>query len=316
MNILPINNLLNLSLYLFSASILIFVSAVIYKYSNWYSQIRDLKNIRSVKKRLHFIGRFCIALFSLALILFSLGYYLNKYYLFDLFSPFLFIIGLSIFGWNINYKHKGFTTSNNNNLEKTLSQEQGQKNKKNDQEFIDNYIKNQIIYEELKDSKNIQFIVEMIYRRYKFHLVNAEISCNFYRNKAKFFTYIIPIYSAILTFILTTKFNPDIFNISITSEYSNFFLSLIGLGLTILTIINSYLSPLEKALQSSNILIELEEWIMIFISGIISHIRKNGHIEREQELIKFLHEQDEKMTKIGKKLLDIDTPGGKSRSDY
>ena len=104
MNILSINNLLNLSLYLISASILIFVSAVIYRYSNWYSQIIVLKNIRSAKKILHLIGRFCVALFSLALILFSIGYYLNKYYLFDFFSPFLFIIGLSIFFGNFSYK--------------------------------------------------------------------------------------------------------------------------------------------------------------------------------------------------------------------
>ena len=106
MNILSINNLLNLSLYLLSASILIFVSAVVYKNFYWYRQINKRKNIESTKKKLHYIGRFCVALFSLALTLLAVGYYVQKYYLFDLFSPFLFIIGLYIFFWNLSYKSK------------------------------------------------------------------------------------------------------------------------------------------------------------------------------------------------------------------
>jgi len=156
----------------------------------------------------------------------------------------------------------------------------------------------------LEDEEEIKHLLTMVYRRYIWHLTRVRKSKRIYGDRANFLSSAIPIYSAILTFFLTT----DLFDMLLGKDgamFSTPFLSIMGFGLTVMTILDSSWQPHEKSVELSNILISLNSWLMDF-NVKITEIIHNDKDERDNfrsMLMTLIMQKDEEMTEIGKKIL-------------
>jgi hypothetical protein len=104
-------------------------------------------------------------------------------------------------------------------------------------------------------------------------------------------TLLIPCYSAILTWVASVSNHPLFAN----------HIGLLGLFLTILTIINSGLKPSEKYITASHILVSLHDWEMDFVINF--HIKIQNKNERDK-LYEWLLQKDKALSKIGSEIVD------------
>ncbi len=128
--------------------------------------------------------------------------------------------------------------------------------------FFDFFV-NKILGNYLKDEQQLSNLLEMVYRRYLWHLVSTRNLQKIYNRRANFLSAVIPIYSAVLTFFLTTNLF-DLFLDRNKQIFSSVFLSIMGFGLTIMTILDANSKHYDKSLELSNILIALNSWLTGF----------------------------------------------------
>lgn len=167
-------------------------------------------------------------------------------------------------------------------------------------DFFQNIVPNKY----LEDEEEIKHLLTIVYRRYIWHLTRVRKGKKIYAERANFLSSAIPIYSAILTFFLTT----DLFDMVLGKNAAIFsapFLSILGFGLTVMTILDSSWQPHEKSVELSNVLIALNSWLMDFNVAItkIIHQAKDERDNFRNELINLIMQKDEEMTEIGKKVL-------------
>ena len=288
MNIFLINNLLNLSLYLIFVSILIFIFAVIYRYSDFYRKIEG-KRKKNIKKMLNFVGRICVALFSFALILFSLGYYLNEHYLFTFLSPFLFIIGLSIFFGNLSYKSKigldKYNLSQSDKKIENIFKDTADKDFENIKKITD------IIVDKKVDKATIEIISQLL-DRYHFHAKNAYKA----QMKYRFFGYFFSIGTIVLGVIVAVIPFIDIPLLSV----------LIGAIVAMIGPINSAYKFSSNFESCAKALIELHNWSLKFAIDLQKAL--NDNLNTLDKLSSFLLQKDQEISAIGAKLPSIMMP--------
>lgn len=208
----------------------------------------------------------------------------------------LFNFGGRSFSDNIKFKKD---TSNKSYRESILRNEQIGK----DDLFAFDFF-NKSLDEYLNEKEYIKDLLSIVYRRYIWHLIRVRRLKAGYAWKANLLNLIIPLYSAVLTFFLTT----DIFDIipnQNSTISSKAFLSAGGFGLTIITILDSTWKPYQKSLELSNALIELNSWLVEFNIELLKILREISEEPRngEDKIICFALERDKAMTEIGEQLL-------------
>ena len=113
----------------------------------------------------------------------------------------------------------------------------------------------------------------------------------------------IPIVSALITFLASLNTpagkQSTLYFINLLIPY----LPIIGLLLTILTILNSVYNPIEKSLAASHTLIRLHDWEMTLFNGLTKH-KVNGH----STLDNFLFDMDKKLSTIGENIASLLVP--------
>ncbi len=143
----------------------------------------------------------------------------------------------------------------------------------------------------IPDDHRRQLLIDVA-ERYKFHIDLAIADSKRYGALVYSLSLLIPIYSAILTFIISSDLS-----------WSKIIQGLLGLGLTILTIISNTLKPYEKYTSACNILIRFRDWRTNFIDSF-----KGVNFSSEDELYKLLKIKDEEISEISKTMLEQLTP--------
>jgi hypothetical protein len=141
------------------------------------------------------------------------------------------------------------------------------------------------------------------HERYEYHLDLATKNRKSFRNAHYFLTYTIPIYSAIFTYMASN----DII-------HSRSTLGLIGLVLTIMTIVASILKPYGHCIAAMQALIDLNTWKTDFI-GSLSTLRLEADKLNTKSLYEFLQRKDLEMSKIGAALMDLIPKSSASTKD-
>lgn len=137
-----------------------------------------------------------------------------------------------------------------------------------------------------------KFLLLEIVNKYNFHFEIAANMKGKYETINWLFSICIPIYSAILTFILAGTF-----------ESIRVYLPFLGLGLTIFTILSSVIKPYERSKSASNLLITLNDWKVAFIVGLNEYIEP-AKIEQSETLIDFLVNKNNELSGIGESMLE------------
>lgn len=130
------------------------------------------------------------------------------------------------------------------------------------------------------------------YGRYDYHLSIARKNHVFFRNAHYLLSFLIPIYSAFFTYIVSN----DLLK-------SRSILGAIGLFLTILTIVSSILNPYERCLSAGDILISLSNWktdLMISLGNIQPELEQS----QKTSLYELLKRKDQEMSKIGEAMME------------
>ena len=154
-----------------------------------------------------------------------------------------------------------------------------------------------LIKKDFKDREDTQEMILVVYRRYIWHLRCFRNAQYFYKNWDERFGIFIPIYSTILTFLLSTNIIQDLLNNPILSRN---ILAILSLILSIVTVLNSTMAPHQKSVELSNILIKLNTWIIDFISGLVE---KRDNREGDKQMNEFLKTMDDQITKLGERAL-------------
>jgi hypothetical protein len=140
-----------------------------------------------------------------------------------------------------------------------------------------------------------QYLCQLLidtYDRYDYHLSVAIKNHVFFRNMHYFLSFSIPIYSACFTYIVSNDL-----------LMSRSLLGLIGLFLTILTIVLSILKPYERCIAAGDILIILSEWKTDLTIG-LGNIQRERDEAQEQSLYEFLKTKDQELSKIGEAMME------------
>jgi hypothetical protein len=143
----------------------------------------------------------------------------------------------------------------------------------------------------IPDDHRRQLLIDVA-ERYKFHLDLVISNSKFYGTLVYSLSLLIPIYSAILTFIISSDLS-----------WPKTIQGLLGLGLTILTIISNSLKPYEKYITACNILIRFRDWRMNFIESF-----KKVDLSSEDALYELLKTKDGEISEISKTMLEQLTP--------
>lgn len=154
---------------------------------------------------------------------------------------------------------------------------------------IKDFIENNYIPKMTNDSE--KYLLLQIVDRYIYHFDGATKAKGVYETINWLFSICIPVYSAILTFILAGTF-----------ESIRIYLPFLGLGLTILTILSSVLKPDERSTSASEILITLNDWKISLIVGLNEHI-EHKNIEKKEILLNFLVNKNDELTKLGETII-------------
>ncbi len=143
----------------------------------------------------------------------------------------------------------------------------------------------------LSDQYLSQLLIE-VFGRYNYHLEIAKKNHKFFRNTNYAFSFLIPTYSAFLTYIISN----DLIN-------SKPVLGFFGLFLTILTIISSILKPYERCISAAEALLALSHWK----TDLIVHF---GHLNDELDestkkkaLYELLQRKDQEISRLGEAMM-------------
>ena len=156
-----------------------------------------------------------------------------------------------------------------------------------------------LIKDGFKERKEIQQEIKMVYRRYVWHLLCFRGAKRGYAKWDKRFLIFIPVYSTVLTFLLSTNIIDSFLN---NSEVENNILAVLSLILSIVTVVNSTIKPHEKSVELSNLLIKLNTWMLDFMEGLIE---KKDNKEGDREMNLFLKNMDDRITQLGERSLII-----------
>ncbi len=154
---------------------------------------------------------------------------------------------------------------------------------------IKGFIEDNYIPKMTNDSE--KYLLLQIVDRYIYHFDGATDAKSVYEAINWLFSICIPVYSAILTFILAGTF-----------ESIRIYLPFLGLGLTIFTILSSVLKPYERSTSASEILITLNDWKISLIVGLNEHIEQNN-TEQKETLLNFLVHKNDELTKLGETII-------------
>jgi hypothetical protein len=102
-----------------------------------------------------------------------------------------------------------------------------------------------------------KFVADLI-ARHKYHTRLAEQLNSRYKTWTPLLLILIPVYSAILSFLTTGVIE------------SKLYLGLLSLVLTVATILNSIIKPAEKFISSAAVLVQLKDWEADLALGLIS----------------------------------------------
>lgn len=137
-----------------------------------------------------------------------------------------------------------------------------------------------------------QLLVE-IFGRYTYHLDIAKKNHRFFRNANYVFSFLIPTYSAVLTYIISNDF-----------VNSKAVLGLFGLFLTVLTIVSSILKPYERCISAADVLIILSDWKTDLIVNLGSIELEPDETQRSKALYVLLQRKDQEISKVGEAMME------------
>ena len=128
-----------------------------------------------------------------------------------------------------------------------------------------------------------------ILKRYLFHRYYAQKAHRNYETLSQILNILIPILSAILTAI---------------ADFGLKYLWLLGLTLTIITILNSLLKPTEKFTKFAQARIRLQEWEVDFSIKLSAILKDNPNRNNEYTFDKLLEEKNEQLSGIVNNMAD------------
>ncbi len=153
----------------------------------------------------------------------------------------------------------------------------------------------------ISDKYLSQLLIE-VFGRYNYHLESAKKNAKFFSNTNYLFSFLVPTYSAFLTYIISNDFIK-----------SKEILGIFGLFLTILTIVASILKPYERCISAVDVLIVLSNWKTDLIVNLGS-IDESGldEVQKKKALYELLHRKDQEISKVGKAMMENLTPKSNS----
>ncbi|MBL1174514.1 hypothetical protein [Pantanalinema sp. GBBB05] len=137
-----------------------------------------------------------------------------------------------------------------------------------------------------------QLLIE-IFGRYHYHLDIAKKNHKFFRNANYFFSFLIPTYSAFLTYAVSNDF-----------INSKAILGLLGLFLTILTIVASILKPYERCISSADALIVLSDWKTDLIVNLGNLESELDQVQKSKSFYELLQRKDQEISKVGEAMME------------
>jgi len=128
-----------------------------------------------------------------------------------------------------------------------------------------------------------------ILKRYLFHRYSAQKAHRNYEILSQILNIMIPVLSATLTAI---------------ADFGLKYFWLLGLTLTIITILNSLLKPTEKFTQFAQSRIRLQEWEVDFSIKLSAILKENKNVSHEYTINKLLEEKNEQLSGIVNNMAD------------
>jgi hypothetical protein len=144
----------------------------------------------------------------------------------------------------------------------------------------------------ISDKYLSQLLIE-IFGRYNYHQEIAQKNHKFFRNANYLFSFLIPTYSAFLTYIVSTDF-----------INSKAILGVIGLFLTILTIVASILKPYERCISAADVLIILSDWKTDLIVNLGNIESELDEAQKKKALYELLQRKDKEISKVGEAMME------------
>lgn len=136
---------------------------------------------------------------------------------------------------------------------------------------------------------SIKELAISILKRYLFHRYYAQKAHRNYEFLSQILNIMIPILSAILTAI---------------ADFGLKYFWLLGLTLTIITILNSLLKPTEKFTKFAQERIRLQEWEVDFSIKLSAILKDNPSLNSEYTIDKFLEEKNKQLSGIVNSMAD------------
>jgi len=144
----------------------------------------------------------------------------------------------------------------------------------------------------ISDKYLSQLLIE-IFGRYDYHLEIAKKNHKFFRNANYFFSFLVPTYSAFLTYIISNDFIK-----------SKAILGIFGLFLTILTIVASILKPYERCISAADVLIILSDWKIDLIVNWGNIESELDEVQRKKSFYELLQRKDQEISKVGEAMME------------
>lgn len=144
----------------------------------------------------------------------------------------------------------------------------------------------------ISDAYLSQLLIE-IFGRYNYHLEIAKKNHKFFRNTNYLFSFLVPTYSAFLTYIISNEF-----------INSKAVLGLFGLFLTILTIVASILKPYERCISAADVLITLSDWKTDLIVNLGNIESELDEAQNKKAFYELLQRKDQEISKVGEAMME------------
>jgi hypothetical protein len=144
----------------------------------------------------------------------------------------------------------------------------------------------------ISDKYLSQLLIET-FGRYNYHLEIAKKNHRFFRDANYFFSFLIPVYSAFFTYMVSN----DLIN-------SKTILGALGLFLTILTIVVSILKPYERCISAADVLIILSDWKTDLIVCLGNVDFEPNETQKKQALYELLQRKDQEISKVGEAMME------------
>jgi hypothetical protein len=130
------------------------------------------------------------------------------------------------------------------------------------------------------------------YGRYDYHVSIARKNHIFFRNSHYTLSFLIPIYSAFYTYVVSNDLVP-----------SRSILGALGLFLTILTIVIAILKPYERCVSAGEILIILGNWKTDLMVDLGKIQAESDETPKGALLYELLKKKDQEMSQIGEAMM-------------